>query len=87
MVAKQNLNAGFTGTPTEQPEGLTKAAKSAAKEMKREAYAVASGAREQPYTASALLLTTGILAFGLGYVLGYVLGRSSAESSTRVYWR
>ncbi|MBA8832747.1 MULTISPECIES: hypothetical protein [Rhizobium] len=83
MVDKQNLNAGFTGTPTEQPEGLTKVAKSAAKEMKREAYAVASGAREHPYTASALLIGTGIMAFGLGYLLG----RSSAESSTRVYWR
>lgn len=41
MTDKQNLNAGFTGTPAEQPEGLTKVAKSAAKEMKREAYAVA----------------------------------------------
>ncbi|MGO7908639.1 hypothetical protein [Rhizobium leguminosarum] len=83
MTDKQNLNAGFTGTPTEQPEGLTKVAKSAAKEMKREAYAVAFGAREHPHTASALLLTTGIVAFGLGYLLG----RSSAEGSTRPYWR
>ncbi|MBY5398897.1 hypothetical protein AB9F46_24980 [Rhizobium leguminosarum] len=83
MTDKQNLNAGFTGTPTEQPEGLTKVAKSAAKEMKREAYAVAFGARQHPRTASALLLTTGIVAFGLGYLLG----RSSAEASTRPYWR
>ncbi|MBP2490154.1 hypothetical protein [Rhizobium leguminosarum] len=83
MVDKQNLNAGFTGTPTEQPEGLTKAAKSAAKEVQREAYAVVSGVREHPHTASALLLTTGIVAFGLGYLFG----RSSAEGSTRKYWR
>ncbi|MBB4510432.1 hypothetical protein ACCS54_33795 [Rhizobium johnstonii] len=83
MTDKQNLNAGFTGTPAEQPEGLTKVAKSAAREMRREAYAVAFGAREHPHTASALLLTTGIVAFGLGYLLG----RSSAEASTRPYWR
>ncbi|TAX23457.1 hypothetical protein [Rhizobium leguminosarum] len=83
MTHKQNLNAGFTGTPTEQPEGLTKVAKSAANEMKREAYAVASGVREHPHTAGALLLTTGIVAFGLGYLLG----RSSPDGSTRPYWR
>ncbi|MGR9356046.1 hypothetical protein [Rhizobium leguminosarum] len=83
MVDKQNLNAGFTGTPTEQPEGLTKVAKSAAKEVQREAYAIVSGVREHPHTASALLLTTGIVAFGLGYFLG----RSSVEGSTRKYWR
>ncbi|MBY5877895.1 hypothetical protein ELH43_23060 [Rhizobium ruizarguesonis] len=83
MVDKQNLNAGFTGTPAEQPEGLTKVAKSAAKEIKREAYAVTTGVREHPHTASALLLGTGILAFGLGYLLG----RSAAEGSTRPYWR
>jgi len=83
MADKQNLNAGFTGTPIEQPEGLTKAAKSAANEVKREVYAVASGARDHPQAASALLLATGMLAFGLGYFLG----RSSAESSTRAYWR
>jgi len=83
MADKQNLNAGFTGTPIEQPEGLTKAAKSAANEVKREVYAVASGARDHPQAASALLLATGMLAFGLGYLLG----RSSAESSTRAYWR
>lgn len=83
MADKQNLSAGFTGTPAEQPEGLTKVAKSAAKEMKREAYAVASGAREHPRTASALLLATGVIAFGFGYLLG----RSSAEGSTRPSWR
>jgi hypothetical protein len=83
MVDKQDLNAGFTGTPAEQPEGLNKAAKSAANVVKREAYAVASGARDHPHTASALLLGTSILAFGLGYLLG----RSSAVSATGRYWR
>ena len=83
MADKENLNAGFTGTPAEQPEGLNKAAKSAATVVKREAYAVASGARDHPQTASALLLGTGIVAFGLGYLLG----RSSAEGATGRYWR
>ncbi|MGZ2486282.1 hypothetical protein ACVITL_004867 [Rhizobium pisi] len=83
MADKQNLNAGFTGTPAEQPEGLAKAAQSAATEVKREVYAVASGARDHPHTASALLLGTGILAFGLGYLVG----RSSQGSSTGSYWR
>lgn len=83
MADKQNLNAGFTGTPAEQPEGLTKAAKSAANGVKREAYAVASGVRDHPHTASALLLGTGILAFGLGYLFG----QSSIESVSRRYWR
>ncbi|MBB4293569.1 hypothetical protein GGE16_005662 [Rhizobium leguminosarum] len=83
MVDKQKLNAGFTGTPAEQPEGLTKAAKSAADGVTREVYAVASGVRAHPHTASALLLGTGILAFGLGYLVG----RSSTESMTGRYWR
>ncbi|MBB3526353.1 MULTISPECIES: hypothetical protein [Rhizobium] len=83
MADKQNLNAGFTGTPAEQPEGLTKAAISAADGVKREAYAVVSGARAHPQTATALVLGTGILAFGLGYLLG----RSSTDNMTRRYWR
>lgn len=83
MADKQNLSAGFTGTPAEQPEGLNKAAKSTAKMVKREASAVASGAREHPQAASALLLGTGIVAFGLGYLFG----RSSAESASARYWR
>lgn len=83
MADKQDLNAGFTGTPVEQPEGLAKAAQSAASGVKREVYAVTSGARDHPHTASALLLTIGFVAFGLGYVLG----RSSAESPARAYWR
>ncbi|MDC9812252.1 MULTISPECIES: hypothetical protein [Rhizobium] len=83
MVDKQKLNAGFTGTPAEQPEGLTKAAKSAADGVTREVYAVASGVRAHPHTASALLLGTGILAFGLGYLVG----RSSTETMTGRYWR
>lgn len=83
MADKQNLNAGFTGTSSEPPEGLTKAARSAANGVTREVYAVASGVRDHPHTASALLLSTGILAFGLGYLLG----RSSNESLTSRYWR
>ncbi|MBX5159337.1 MULTISPECIES: hypothetical protein [unclassified Rhizobium] len=83
MADKQNLNAGFTGIPAEQPEGLTKVARSAANGVTREVYAVASGVRDHPHTASALLLGTGILAFGLGYLFG----RSSTESMTRRYWR
>ncbi|MEB3044954.1 hypothetical protein [Rhizobium mulingense] len=83
MADKQDLDAGFTGTPVEQPEGLAKAAQSAAGRVKREAYAVTAGARDHPHTASALLLGIGIAAFGFGYLLG----RSSAESSARSYWR
>ncbi|WP_082929077.1 hypothetical protein [Rhizobium aegyptiacum] len=83
MVDKRDLDAGFTGTPVEQPEGLAKVAQSAASGVKREVYAVTTGARNHPHTASALLLTTGFVAFGFGYLLG----RSSVESSTRPYWR
>ncbi|MBX5149082.1 hypothetical protein [Rhizobium lentis] len=82
MVDKQDLHAGFTGTPVEQPEGVAKVAQSAARGVKREVYAVTAGARSHPHTASALL-TIGILAFGFGYLLG----RSSVESSTYLYWR
>ncbi|ANL69326.1 hypothetical protein AMC82_PD00368 (plasmid) [Rhizobium phaseoli] len=83
MADKQDLNAGFTGKPVEQPEGLAKAAQTAASGVKREVYAVTVGARDHPHTASALLLGIGIVAFSFGYLLG----RSSAESSTRSYWR
>lgn len=83
MVDKKDLDAGFTGTPVEPPEGLAKVAQSAASGVKREVYAVTAGARTHPHTASALLLTIGIAAFGLGYLLG----RSSVESSPRLYWR
>jgi len=82
MADKRNLNAGFTGTPAEQPEGLAKAAQSAATEVKREIYAVASGARDHPHTAGALMLGTSILAFGLGYLIG----QSAQERSPRTYW-
>ncbi|MBX4910004.1 MULTISPECIES: hypothetical protein [Rhizobium] len=82
MVDKRDLDAGFTGTPVEPPEGLAKVAQSAASGVKREVYAVTAGARNHPQTASALLLTIGIVAFGFGYLLG----RSSVENS-RLYWR
>ncbi|MBB4191810.1 hypothetical protein GGE45_001460 [Rhizobium aethiopicum] len=82
MVDKKDLDAGFTGTPIEPPEGLAKVAQSAASGVKREVYAVTAGARNHPHTASALL-TIGILAFGFGYLLG----RSSVESAPRPYWR
>ncbi|MBX4893220.1 hypothetical protein [Rhizobium bangladeshense] len=82
MVDKRDLDAGFTGTPVEPPEGLAKVAQSAASGVKREVYAVTTGARNHPHTASALLLTIGLAAFGFGYLLG----RSSLESSARL-WR
>ncbi|MBX4870451.1 hypothetical protein [Rhizobium bangladeshense] len=82
MVDKRDLDAGFTGTPVEPPEGLAKVAQSAASGVKREVYAVTTGARNHPHTASALLLTIGLVAFGFGYLLG----RSSLESSARL-WR
>ncbi|TLX08207.1 hypothetical protein [Rhizobium sp. MHM7A] len=82
MVDKRDLDAGFTGTPVEPPEGLAKVAQSAASGLKREVYAVTTGARNHPHTASALLLTVGLAAFGFGYLLG----RSSLESSARL-WR
>ncbi|MBX4996243.1 hypothetical protein ABID08_003523 [Rhizobium binae] len=83
MADKQDLTAGFTGTPVEQPEGLARAARSAASGVKREVYAVTAGARDHPHTTSALLLGIGLVAFGFGYLLG----RSPAESSTRSYSR
>ncbi|WP_064710002.1 hypothetical protein [Rhizobium bangladeshense] len=82
MVDKRDLDAGFTGTPVKPPEGLAKVAQSAASGVKREVYAVTTGARNHPHTASALLLTIGLVAFGFGYLLG----RSSLESSARP-WR
>ncbi len=83
MADKQDLNAGFTGTPVEQPGRIgPRPAQSAASRVKREAYAVTAGARDHPHTASALLLGIGIAAFEFGYLLG----RSSAESSAS-YWR
>ncbi|ANK87782.1 MULTISPECIES: hypothetical protein [Rhizobium] len=83
MVDKKDLDAGFTGTPVEPPEGLAKVVQSAASGVKREVHAVTAGARNHPHTASALLLSIGILAFGFGYLLG----RSSVESAPRPYWR
>lgn len=81
-MAKDELNAGFTGIPTEQPEGVRKIAKTATDAVKRETSALAVGAAEHPQTASTLFLGIGALAF----CLGYLVGRSSATTSNR-YWR
>jgi len=77
-----DLNAGFTGTPTEQPTGVRKAAKTATDVVKRETSAVATGAREHPQTATTLVLGVSALAFAIGYVLG----RNSVSDNYR-YWR
>src|SRR5262245_45448183 len=58
-----DLNAGFTGTPTEQPTGVRKAARTATDVVRRETSAVATGAREHPQTATTLVLGVGALAF------------------------
>ncbi|MEZ2131335.1 MULTISPECIES: hypothetical protein [unclassified Sinorhizobium] len=81
-MAKDELNAGFTGSPTEQPEGVRKIAKTATDAVKRETSALAVGAAEHPHTASTLILGIGALAF----TVGYLVGRSSATTSHR-YWR
>ena len=76
------LNAGFTGTPAEQPEGVRKAVKSATSVAKREAQAVATGAKDHPQTTSALVLGLGAIIFGLGYLIG----RTSAENDRSRHW-
>jgi hypothetical protein len=81
-MAKDELSAGFTGTPTEPPTGVRKIAKTATDAVSREANAVAVGAAHHPYTATGLVLTVGALAFAIGYVMG----RSSVNSG-RSYWR
>lgn len=81
-MAKDELNAGFTGIPTERPEGVRKIAKSATDAVKRETSALAAGAAEHPQTAGTLLLGIGALAF----CVGNLVGRSSATTSNR-YWR
>ncbi|NLS06381.1 hypothetical protein HGP14_24025 [Rhizobium sp. P32RR-XVIII] len=74
--------AGFTGSPSEKPEGVRKVASDTANAIKREANAVVAGAADHPHTASTLILGIGALAFSMGYLLG----RSSATTSRR-YWR
>lgn len=81
-MANEDLNAGFTGTPTEQPEGVRKMAKTASDVVKRETSAVAAGVAEHPSTATSVVLGIGMLAFAMGYLVG----RSSAQSRYR-YWR
>ncbi len=76
----EELNAGFTGSPTDQPESVRKAARTATDAVKRETNALAVGAARHPHTATTLVLAIGTLAFGIGYLLG----RSSAEN--RSYW-
>jgi alpha-D-ribose 1-methylphosphonate 5-triphosphate synthase subunit PhnH len=81
MSMTEDLKAGFTGSPPEQPEGIRKVAQTATDAMRRETSAVAIGAAEHPHAATTLVLAISALAFGLGYLVG----RSSAESPTR--WR
>ena len=80
-MAKDELSAGFTGTPTEPPTGVKKVAKEATDAVSREANAVVVGAADHPYTATGLALTVAI-----AFAIGYVMGRSSMENG-RGYWR
>ncbi|NVD41795.1 hypothetical protein HT585_23280 [Ensifer sp. HO-A22] len=81
-MAKDELSAGFTGTPTEPPTGARKIAKTATDAVSREANALAAGAVQHPYTATGVTMTIGLLAFAIGYVMG----RSSVDTG-RSYWR
>ncbi|WP_037385715.1 membrane protein [Sinorhizobium americanum] len=81
-MAKDELSAGFTGSPSEPPTGVRKVAKTATEAVSREANAVVVGAADHPYTATGLALTVGALAFAIGFVVG----RSSVDSGRR-YWR
>ncbi|WP_370126121.1 hypothetical protein [Sinorhizobium fredii] len=80
-MANDELSAGFTGTPTEPPTGVRKAAKTATDAVSREANAVVVGAADHPYTATGMALTV-----ALAFAIGYVMGRSSVDSG-RSYWR
>jgi hypothetical protein len=75
------LNAGFTGQPTNKPEGIRKAASNTASVVRREVQAVATGAANHPHTASSVVVGIGLLAFSIGYLLG----RQSVE--TNRFWR
>jgi hypothetical protein len=75
------LNAGFTGQPTNKPEGIRKAASNTASVVRREVQAVATGAANHPHTASSVVVGIGLLAFSIGYLLG----RQSVETSR--FWR
>ncbi len=81
-MTKENLNAGFTGTPTEEPIGLRRVAKTATDAVVRESGAVAAGAADHPHTATTIALTIGAVAFGLGYLMGRSVGANDYR-----YWR
>jgi hypothetical protein len=81
-MAKDNLNAGFTGTPSEEATGLRKVAKTATDAVVRESGVVAAGAADHPQTATTIALTIGAVAFGLGYLMG-----RSASAKDYWYWR
>jgi hypothetical protein len=81
-MPRDDLNAGFTGTPIEEPTGIRKVARTAADTVSRESTAVVAGAVDHPHTATTVVLTIGAVAFGLGYLMG----RSAAASEYR-YWR
>lgn len=77
-----DLDAGFTGTPTEPATGARKVAQTAAGALRRETSAVAAGAADHPHTATSLVLGIG----AMGFALGYLMGRSSAERDSRYWW-
>lgn len=75
------LSAGFTGTPAEQPTGARMVAKDAKDAIIRESTAVVAGAAEHPHRATGIVLTIGALAFAIGYVLG----RDASSNDSR-WW-
>ncbi|MBZ9790540.1 hypothetical protein K9B32_10455 [Rhizobium sp. 3T7] len=81
-MAKEELNAGFTGSPADQPEGMRKAARTATDAVKRETNALAVGVANHPHTATTLVVAIGALAFGLGYLMG-----RSSTAKDYSYWR
>ncbi len=66
----EDLKAGFTGSPSNPPEGVRKTAKAAATAVKRETTALAIGASDHPHTATSVVLGIGVIAFALGYLVG-----------------
>ncbi|MBZ5760071.1 MULTISPECIES: hypothetical protein [Rhizobium] len=79
----EDLHAGFTGTPIEPSDSVAEKAKAVVSGLKDEASAVSAAAAEHPHTATALLVTIGAIAFGLGYALGH----SSGVNSRQRFWR
>ncbi|RDJ05501.1 hypothetical protein [Rhizobium grahamii] len=77
----EDLKAGFTGSPSAPPEGIRKAAKTAAEVVRRETTAIATGAADHPETTTSLLLGVGAIAFAIGYFVG----RGSRDEYS--YWR